>query len=476
MYPGAHVALEETGVLKNIQHVAGSSVGSLTAGLLAVGISTHAFRDAFIDLDFKTLLGESIGFGAKHDHPGSLFFSKTGLPLENWTRKLLLTSVNQFLHATDVSNDAPLHALQTRLNKGCDAAFTFADLHLLHQRFPQQFKQLTMTAIRYPDGKLTVFDVNHYPHLDIAKAIRASSSLPVFLKPLQIGDDYFMDGGYLDNIPTNYFDTDQTGEFVPNISPQQTVVFAFGEGIKNERNPVFQALYGSRKAEFKPGETPKLYRPNVVERFKRNHLLCWLVGLRPSFASTQKREEAYLRLWSDYPLRTVELRVGKLKSTDYRDARCHARVMCSMGYLDTLNFIMNHQLHDSSRFNQHHVLSCLLVNFMQIYQDVLTASQKETHDNPLIQKLNLSLSAGDMKQAQVLFHIKQQVEFKLDSIEAFALSRSIERHQGCLNETKHLVEIESIAAEMMQGSRRYRFLHQPAPVDAADPCLLKLKP
>ena len=50
-YPGASAALQETGLLKKIKQVAGSSTGSLSAGFLAVGIDAKKFREAFIDLD-----------------------------------------------------------------------------------------------------------------------------------------------------------------------------------------------------------------------------------------------------------------------------------------------------------------------------------------------------------------------------------------------------------------------------------------
>lgn len=474
MYPGAYAALQETGLLNTITHVAGSSTGSLSAGFLAVGIESKAFRDAFIELDFEVLLGESIGFFSEHNI-GSTIFSKTGQPLENWVRGLLLKSINHFFEQTNVTHNQELSALKRKLIDNIDAQFTFADLALLHNNFPKRFKQLTVTGISYPKGEFTVFDVKHYPTLDVAKAIRASASLPIAMIPCKIEGRYYMDGGFFDNIPSDYFDPNDQGGYLGNQKKEQTLVLAFGEGINNQSNAVFQALYGSRRDEFNEGDKPTLFRPGIMEQFQRDSLPYWLIGLRAPFISTQKKEEAYQRLRSDYPLRTIELRVGKLKTMDFSTARRDARVMWSLGYLDTLNYIINYNLADYSTFNQEKTVFNLVLSFMVIYQQLLKATHQNIEDNPLINNvqtlINNALDCNNAMQIKALQYIKQEVEFSPDTIEAVALSRSVETHYGSLSENELTSEIKKVTSEIKHPSvkgMRYRFLYNQNPMIFAE--------
>ena len=448
MYPGAYAALEHMGLLKDVQQVAASSMGTLPALCVALGIKNQQFREAFDAFDFEALLGEPIGFSFKKV-PGSLFFSKTGKPLENWVREFILKSVNDFLETTDVEQDQALRALKLKLN-ATDVAFTFSDLNILHQRFPKKFKQLLVTAITYPDGQFIVFNAKHHPEVDIVKAIRASIALPIVLVPGRVQDKLHMDGGYYDNTPANYFDLDKKGRFIPNQKQDQTLVFAFGEGVRDEFNPVYQALHGTEYYQFGAEKIPTLYHPSLIERIQRDYLPCWLVGLRMPCSSIQKKRETYQRLWSDYPTRTVELRVGKLKTTDFTAARRDARVMWAFAYLDTLLFILTYLLYDEETLNEEQVANCIVLGFIQAYQQVLQTTAQNITGNPLIEYQ----TSHAKEPIRVLKHIKKEVEFSPDTVEAVVLSRSVEKYDGCLTNEELTQEIKRIT------SMRYRFLYR----------------
>ena len=333
-----------------------------------------------------------------------------------------------------------------------DAAFTFADLNILHQRFPKKFKQLLVTAITYPEGQFTVFNAQHSPAVDIVEAIRASIALPIVLVPGRVQDKPHMDGGYYDNTPANYFDLDKKGHFIPNQKKDQTLVFAFGEGVRDEFNPVYQALHGAEYYQFGAEKIPTLYHPSLIERIQRDYLPCWLVGLRMPCSSIQKKRETYQRLWSDYPTRTVELRVGKLKTTDFTAARRDARVMWAFAYLDTLLFIMTYLLYDEETLNEEQVANCIVLGFIQAYQQVLQTTAQNITGNPLIEYQ----TSHAKEPLRVLKHIKKEVEFSPDTVEAVVLSRSVEKYDGCLTNEELTQEIKRIP------SMRYRFLyHQP---------------
>jgi NTE family protein len=88
---------------------------------------------------------------------------------------------------------------------------------------------------------------------------------------------------------------------------------------------------------------PILYQADFVERLKRDVLLETLGYLKAPYKNTERKEQGYQKLRSQYPLRTVELRVGDIKTTDFNQATRFARVMDSLGFLDTVNHITMHE-------------------------------------------------------------------------------------------------------------------------------------
>lgn len=58
IYSGAHEALNKAGILKNLEAVAGSLAGSITAAMIATGISREKFQKISQDTNLKGLLGD----------------------------------------------------------------------------------------------------------------------------------------------------------------------------------------------------------------------------------------------------------------------------------------------------------------------------------------------------------------------------------------------------------------------------------
>ncbi len=249
---GVYRALEETGVLADISELSGSSAGAITSAFIAVGTPTRQLRDIMLSTNFIDLLGKSV----KKQAPGVSFLTKDGKPLEHFLRKHLVNTVRTFLeqldHSDQLAKDHKDFAELLKKFKRKYPSFTFKDLAILNRLFPHQFKQLIVTAVKFPNGEIQIFNSQETPDVEIALAVRASSSLPVILEPVEIslseGKHTFVDGGLYDNLPTDYFDM-ENGVFQKNKKPDQTLVFAFGEGKTNEENSVFQALYGERHDE-----------------------------------------------------------------------------------------------------------------------------------------------------------------------------------------------------------------------------------
>ncbi len=164
-----------------------------------------------------------------------------------------------------------------------------------------------------------------------------------------------------------------------------------------------------------------------------------LGDLNTPYKHTIQSEAGYQKLRAEYALRTVELRVGNLKTTDFSEATKFARVMDAFGYLDTINHITNHELHDPSLFDSEQFYIDLVLSFEHIYKAVLYGAGKNPKQDALIQdiaSLRKQLETLDKSEAvidrQVYQLIKGRAEGQLDSINAFALSRAVEFHNQTL--------------------------------------------
>ncbi|CDZ77948.1 Patatin-like phospholipase [Legionella massiliensis] len=562
VYPGSYEALLQTGILKGVKEISGSSAGAITAALIAIGMPSKQLRDQLLSTNFQDLLGEPVWSILDYFIPGCIkpagvsFITKDGSGILNFIRENIDATLTQFFkdNAEDINaiDDERLNSIAEKMLEQ-PARITFGDLAVLNQYWPETFKKLTMPAVRHPSGEVQVFSCDETPNVEIALACRASASIPALLEPVEIdlGDGSppyrYVDGGLFDNLPTDYFDRDEeTGAFIKNQKPQQTLVFAFGEGLNNQENQVYQALYGHRwdevltsnllatlfkstaelieadldedgplmlsniKERFKPAlfqvlkefvaqtpgqdsrraanlvmqtsmkkleditndwqnypdifqeksgqaitmnlralaelieeeVAPVLYKAGFIEQIKRNELVSTIGEMNTEYKNTEQKELGFQKLRSEYPLRTVELRVGNIKTTDFDEASKHARVMDALGYLDSINHFTNHDLEDPESFNTDQFYVELVHNFEQIYSATLQGSNKDLAKDELLnslEKLQSQLAnrekpaTAEVIGRQLYQVIKDQVEQNFDSAAAFALSRAVEFNNGNLN-------------------------------------------
>lgn len=276
--PGAFEALYDAGVLDGVTDLAGSSVGAIVAAFIAMGITPMGFRKSYQSTQFADLMGKW-AYGKGRHLPGVSILTYDGQPLEGFIRKGIIDSAQATL--TRIQKDKVAPAVQACCDNSCDRCrgtrkaiqrcfkkiqgqrpeITFCDLALLHCQYPAYFKNLTIPAVIQATGELFIFNSETAPDVEIARACRASASLPIKLHPVTIEINgkkiTFIDSGIVDNSPTDYFDVEVRSEngcvifeFLKNKKPEETLVFAFGEGLDNQKNEVFQALYGTREDEF----------------------------------------------------------------------------------------------------------------------------------------------------------------------------------------------------------------------------------
>ena len=191
---GALCALEESlkGIdLNRLDHYVGVSAGSFIAAALANGMSPRTLCSSFIEND-----GAEAFDPAWLLKPASTEFVRRSIMLPGLAASALWrASVGGYslLHAAErlgralptglFSNDEIDHQLST--------VFSVAGRS---NDFRQLRTRLTLVATNLDSGESAPFGSPGWDHVPISKAVQASSALPGLFPPVEIDDQYYVDG------------------------------------------------------------------------------------------------------------------------------------------------------------------------------------------------------------------------------------------------------------------------------------------
>ncbi len=164
-YIGAIKAMEELGV--QIGTFGGSSVGSIIAGLLAVGYTADELKQIFIKVNFELFKDISIGLGP-------LFAISKGEVFLEWVRELIETKF-----------------YGENYKKGANKAVTFKDIE----------KNLVIITTNLSNFECKEFSKFETPDYEIASAIRISSCMPGLMKPIEYNNTLLVDGDLQKSLP-----------------------------------------------------------------------------------------------------------------------------------------------------------------------------------------------------------------------------------------------------------------------------------
>lgn len=157
-YIGAIKAFEELGIKSNT--LAGSSVGSIFAALLAVGYTADELKQMFSKINFDLFRDLSIGIGP-------LFALSKGEVFLEWVREL----IEKKYYGEDYK-------------KGANKAVTFKDID----------KNLVIITTDLSNFECKEFSKFETPDYEIASAIRISSCMPGLMKPIEYNKTLLVDG------------------------------------------------------------------------------------------------------------------------------------------------------------------------------------------------------------------------------------------------------------------------------------------
>ena len=210
-YAGAFEELERRQLLDGIQNIAGTSVGAAAGCLLSVGYSAEEIKNLLFNLEIETFNDGRWFFLGGQWRMRNQFGWYQGNALERWIESLILKKTGQ-------------------------AHLTFGQLHQL-RKTSNRYKDLFVTGSNLSKQRLTIFCWKDFPDMEIATAVRASMSIPLYFRALILDStgrksktgDVYVDGGVVMNYPLTVFDSG-------SINPHTL-------GLKLER-PEQMAYYG----------------------------------------------------------------------------------------------------------------------------------------------------------------------------------------------------------------------------------------
>lgn len=164
-YCGAIKALSEFNVSADI--IAGSSVGSILAGLIAVGYNAEEIREIIMRVNFELFRDIQFTLGAQ-------FALSKGEVFLEWIRDLIEKKY-----------------YGEKYQKGTHKAVTFSDID----------KNLVIITTDLSSFECKEFSKSETPDFEIATAIRISCSMPGLMKPVEYNNRVLIDGDIQKSAP-----------------------------------------------------------------------------------------------------------------------------------------------------------------------------------------------------------------------------------------------------------------------------------
>lgn len=193
-FTGAVSVLEQYGVLKDVENVAGTSAGSIIGLMLSLGYSSEEIKQIMISMKVENFNDGKGGIIGKYARAKQNYAIYKGEALENWLGKVIE-------------------------KKTGDAKTTFGQLHALRAQ-NIVYKEFSCVGTNLTKQKSVIFSFANTPNFELKKAVRISCAIPFFYAPVlldSVGNvveatekgvnyDVMVDGGVMANYPLELFD------------------------------------------------------------------------------------------------------------------------------------------------------------------------------------------------------------------------------------------------------------------------------
>lgn len=194
-YAGAFSELEKTGILQQLDKVAGTSAGAIAGVMISLGYSSFEIDSIMSSLPIEAFNDGRGGIVGKYRRVRHKYGLYKGKKFERWMQELI----------------------QYKTGNG---KLSFAQLHQLHLQ-NNLFKDFYCTGTNLSKQQLEIFSYEHTPEMSISLAVRISGGIPLYFEPVILNDqnqkielpdtvsfrNYYVDGGMIANFPICIFDS-----------------------------------------------------------------------------------------------------------------------------------------------------------------------------------------------------------------------------------------------------------------------------
>ncbi len=270
-YAGAMQVLEEKGILKNIERVAGSSVGAITASILSIGYTAQEISELLKKTDFADFKDDSffIPFNIIRFYKRFGWFK--GDKLKKW--------------------------LQEVFKKKSAENITFRQLYELKENQGGLIKELYLTGTNLNNKTEIIMSKKNTPDMKIIDAVRISASIPLFFQAVEQNKQFFIDGGLYYNYPIDIFDKPEYLEEYKNLE-------------KNSEEKIYNKETIGLRVDSQE-EISTIENPGYQEEVK--NLKGFVETLIVGFIDNANKKHLDEKDWH----RTIYINCGKIKATQF---------------------------------------------------------------------------------------------------------------------------------------------------------------
>jgi predicted acylesterase/phospholipase RssA len=271
VYPGAIQGLESAGILADVDTVAGSSAGALTATLLAVGMTPDEINETVSSINLTDFMTRNVK-GEKNESRGvfsgrpmqdkineiiAVPITKKKKAAEEYLSQLIVEleesrqTINQDKTLTDEEKQEKINLLTKKIgshiahlekiNNIDPEHVKFKELEYLREIPDTGVKKLIITGSNIDDQILEFFEADAHPDMEVALAARISASFPGVFKAVEYNGKRYVDGGAINNLPLSALENFYENEDKPLFELNKE---------ENARSRMLGFLLGENKAEF----------------------------------------------------------------------------------------------------------------------------------------------------------------------------------------------------------------------------------
>jgi NTE family protein len=218
--------------LNQIKRVGGTSAGAIIACLIGIGCSMKEIENLVSTMKFEDFLDEK----SKNIFVDNVMNSRYLASIFTAIRDIVTgNSITLLLKYCDqkglFSGDAFLSWIEKVIEEKISKNATFEDCR------NRGFKEMSFVAMNVSKRRSVVFSYETHPKMKVSLAVRMSMSIPGIFSPVLFENDYYVDGGVLDNYPIFLFDNCKylsEGEYGKIQNPETLGFRMVPESVKNE--------------------------------------------------------------------------------------------------------------------------------------------------------------------------------------------------------------------------------------------------